>query len=150
MIQVWTLPRITLTCISCFALLGLPTTSQSGEKPVVQGKWKIVKTEYDGADSKPNDSGVLVVAESTITYRFDGGWIFGSNASVEYRYKIDTSKIPNTIDLISKGEDGKENVLRGIFEVHGREVKVCLGKERPRDYTTRKDSERVLLILRRR
>jgi uncharacterized protein (TIGR03067 family) len=115
----------------------------------LQGTWKIAKIEQDGAPQKPGKTARVLVTERTVVYHFDGGWILGTNASAKFTYNTDPAKRPKTIDLISKDDRGKETILPGIYEVHGRRLKVCLGKERPKGFTTRKGSKRVLVVLQR-
>jgi uncharacterized protein (TIGR03067 family) len=119
-----------------------PADGEAKEEKEVQGSWKIGKIEYDGKPEKPDRSALVLITEAKVIYRFDGGWIFGKN-SVEWTYTVDPAKDPKTFDLMSKDEKGKERMEPGIYERRGRQLKVCLGKKRPKDFTAGKGSGRL-------
>jgi uncharacterized protein (TIGR03067 family) len=140
------------TLLVAGSLLAAPPPGGCGAKGEkgLQGAWTIAKVEYDGAPQRPPKAALVLVRGAEVVYRFDGGWIFGEDASIKFTYKADPAKEPKAVDLISKDDKGKETILPGIYEVRGRRLKVCLGKDRPKEFTTRKGSERVLVVLRRR
>jgi uncharacterized protein (TIGR03067 family) len=115
----------------------------------LQGTWNKVKAEYDGAAAAAGEAARVHVTAAKVTYTFDGGWIFGENASAEFTYKVNPTKAPKSIDLISKDGKGTETVLPGIYELRGGRLKVCLGKKRPTTFTAPKGSERVLIVFQR-
>jgi RNA polymerase sigma factor (sigma-70 family) len=115
-----------------------------GDKEQIQGTWKVVKEEVNGAESA--DSEELkkkckwVITGDKITIEFDG-------QNAEFTYSLDLKKTPKTIDLKNVGGEKME----GIYSLQGDELKICtalVGKERPQEFDT-KSGEATLLVLKR-
>jgi uncharacterized protein (TIGR03067 family) len=67
--------------------------------------------------------------------------------------KIDPSKTPKTIDLVPLEEPNKGEVIEGIYQLDGDELKVCIPNQkmesRPTELKSPKGSSLVLMSLKR-
>jgi uncharacterized protein (TIGR03067 family) len=65
---------------------------------------------------------------------------------------LDPDKTPKTIDLTLTGGSNKGKTLAGIYQLDGDNLKVCLfgvGKDRPKEFDTKKGTDGMLLVLKR-
>jgi uncharacterized protein (TIGR03067 family) len=64
-------------------------------------------------------------------------------------YRVDVSKKPKTIDVVFTEGPDKGNTLLGIYELDGDTYKVCIGKERPKEFVSKPGSGHVLEVFKR-
>jgi uncharacterized protein (TIGR03067 family) len=124
----------------------------AGEPPTDQtrllGTWEAVKVEMAGVTIDPRETRVpvtvTVTAEKlTIT---DGG---GPKAA---RYRLDASKSPAWIDVVSEHSSDRGKTYLGIYELQGDTLKLCFSQkagERPIAFTTKPDQATHCFHLRR-
>src|SRR5262249_7791608 len=88
----------------------------------------------------------LVFAEDKITKK-------GSGRDDDATYAIDPTTKPPTLDLTPQGGGDKGRTLRGIYQLDGDTLKVCLAhpdaKERPKELASTKDPKTALMVLKR-
>jgi uncharacterized protein (TIGR03067 family) len=68
------------------------------------------------------------------------------------RFKVDCTQTPRRFDLLVPDKDDTENIVPGIFETAGDELRVCLdigGQGRPPTLESKSGSGYRLLILKR-
>jgi RNA polymerase sigma factor (sigma-70 family) len=127
--------------------IGQPAGPVAGEgrtdKDKLQGTWILVEV---------TDAGKVISAEDIKAKNFEMV-ITGDKLTLPIRddakqvaYKLDPSKKPKEIDLsIEEGQTAK-----GIYSLEGSKLKLCVeraGGERPTEFAAPKDSDRVLMVL---
>jgi len=139
--------KSTLILILCAGFL--PTIDGSdadaGKKDLekMQGDWALASFVMDGAKLSDDEAQSLfrtVKGDQYTVFLFDKAIFKGT-------FKIDASKKPKTIDAFAPGMPDKP--ILGIYEIDGDTLKICSappGKERPTDFTAKKDSGHSLLI----
>ncbi len=110
-----------------------------------EATWKFVSIEVEGnavpADKFEDDRLVLKGKQSTSTVQ--GNTVHGT-------FKIDPSAKPKTIDITITDGPGKDNSLKGIYELDGDTQKICWaapGKPRPTEFEAKAKSGRMLQVL---
>ena len=115
------------------------------------GDWRLVHGEDDG---EPAPEFVVKNLECLIEgdrLTFKGLATLTDKAS-KLSIKIDASTTPKCIDLKVEAGSLKGDVLEGVYERKGDELKLCLylGKgNRPLEFETKAGSNRVLFVLKR-
>ena len=72
-----------------------------------------------------------------------------SGAVEKGTYVLDGTKTPKQIDATT---DGKAGTQTGIYAISGDTLKLCLsqqGRRRPAEFATQKDSDTILIVLKR-
>jgi uncharacterized protein (TIGR03067 family) len=109
----------------------------------LQGDWALVSYVIDGAKLSDDEAQSLfrtVKGDQYTVLLFDKVIFKGT-------FKIDATKKPKTIDFYGEGMSDKP--VLGIYEIDGDTFKVCSalpGKERPKEFTSKKDSGHSLMI----
>ncbi len=157
-----------LTIVSAAAFLAVATTAPTAsgqddadlakEAKRLSGIWRVDVFEWDGQrfvakDYQDKSSDVFESRWLFTATKAD--WIVSSDMKLEYaRYKLNPRAKPKTIDIDVYGA-----TFKGIYTIEGNKIKACFsvrnpeGKTlvpgkggRPTDFTTKKKSERLLLI----
>jgi uncharacterized protein (TIGR03067 family) len=129
--------------------LGLPKASGdpqddafTKELKAMAGTWRPISTENNG-NKAPEES----LKETRWIRDADGRWAMqrGDKAVLEWTVrKIDATKKPKTIDIEVTAGPHKGVVYRGIYELDGDTLRVCLAQpesaERPTEFSARKGS----------
>ncbi len=121
--------------------------------PALDGDYRATKMNFLGkwinvADKRNLE--MTIKGEKMITT----GGLFGGDAAETLPIKTDPSKTPATIDLTTK-EDGKEDVIRGLYKFEGDELTIIFGMKdrdkgevsRPKDFTPNEDT--LIFVLKR-
>ena len=110
----------TVAVLACGAGMAAPVPKKD-EKPkpdaeAIQGTWRLEK--FEGEDKPPADSGdiLLIFKEGKMSVSVAG------RANQKGEYKLDATAKPKAIDLTKPGE----NDARGIYELDGDTLKICL------------------------
>jgi uncharacterized protein (TIGR03067 family) len=114
------------------------------DRQKLQGEWTVAAVTVDGADA-----GALIVALKSIPVKFqdDRLSIFDSD------FTLDPTTNPKRIDMTCRHVDPPNNIIRGIYDVAGDDLKLCIsapGHERPTAFVTKPNSWATLFILKRR
>ena len=111
----------------------------------LKGDWKVADSLQAGLGGflKPFQKG----GKATDAVRVEGDklrFLLGKDTLSEFRVKLDPSKSPPTIDLVS----GKDTYL-GIYELKGDTFRLCVveGKKRPTDLTGKKEGTKSVEAL---
>jgi uncharacterized protein (TIGR03067 family) len=106
----------------------------------LKGTWKTVTGEIDGQPlSPPEKQTNWVITGDKITWEGARG-----NAQTVWTFKVDPKKKPTEIEL----QTGRQ-ILKGIYELDGNTLLVCLGKDRPSEFKTSAGSKHTLVVLKR-
>ncbi len=123
------------------ATLGGAITAE--EPPKIEGRWKVTTVELAGMPVPGLEDAELVFADGKKVFTLPGGRIEKGT------YQLDAAKRPGEIDVTTEGKDGTE---KGIYVVDGETLKLCLataGGKRSTEFATKKDSDQILIVLRR-
>ena len=114
----------------------------------VAGKWSVSELIYNGADHS--------TLNFNFTFKGDEGIIEGNDElKQEYaaiKIKLDPKTIPRTMDFSVVGGTQKDEVIEGIYELKGNELRICArvsGKDRPTKFASPDGSNIVLIVLKR-
>jgi uncharacterized protein (TIGR03067 family) len=107
------------------------------------GTWNYVSVEKNGQKSDADKEAKVTIAKDKITLE-------GSAGTFVLKYKLDTTKMPVTIDMeMTEGAQGA--TAKGIIEVKGDELKLCYSTsdEAPKKFESKEGSDHRLVILKR-
>jgi uncharacterized protein (TIGR03067 family) len=113
----------------------------------LQGTWALVRLEANGKDlpAEKVKGGKLTVKGDRYTFEM-------GEVKVRGTYKPDTAKKPWTIDAVRTSGKEKGRTLLGIYEIKGRELKMCLarpgGERRPSSFATKDGDGARLYVFR--
>ena len=115
------------------------------------GDWRLVKGEANGESANDYiiDNLKCAIKGNRLTF---GGVEPLTDKFSELTIKIDGSTTPKCIDLKVQAGSLKDDVLEGVYECKGDELKLCLyvGKgNRPLEFKAEGGSDRVLFVLKR-
>jgi uncharacterized protein (TIGR03067 family) len=128
----------------------LLAADQKGDKENLQGNWKLVGIEEDGKlekiAGKSEKYFELKIAGSKITVHN-----FKDGKAEEATFKIDPKKTPKTIDIKATTGEDKGKTLLGIYELTGKELKLCLeedpdGDDRPKSFKSKVTNVKVYFL----
>jgi uncharacterized protein (TIGR03067 family) len=113
-----------------------------------QGVWTVIALE-EGGEKAPEE----ITRAMGVEFKGDVLIVSEKGKVVErLQVKLDPGKKPKALDLkYLTGEDKGKTEL-GIYALEGDTLKICVnsvGKERPKDFTTAKDNEQSMIVLRR-
>lgn len=119
------------------------------DRKLIEGTWRIVALEVNGAKSSDEDARKLSVVNGP-----DGTWTILSEGKevAKGTNTFDPTKKPKTIDFTITEGGGKGNVHFGIYELGEKSRKLCFsppGKDRPTEFTSPPGSECILVTFER-
>ena len=126
-------------------LFGADPAKDEGDTEKIQGTWVPTAIRIGGKDTPEKELKKiekLILSKGTITVT---GKSRGS-------YKLDPSKRPRAIDLMSTDGPDKGKTAEGIYELEGETLRLCWdqpGKGRPKEFKSEEGSERVLVTFKR-
>lgn len=112
------------------------------DKDAIQGIWKLVSAVHDGKTiDKPEGADALKI-------RFEGDRSYqvkGEEKVDPAEFKLDSDKSPKQIDLIPSEGPDKGKTMKGIYELAGDKLKLCIaGADRPADFKAGEKDQAVL------
>jgi uncharacterized protein (TIGR03067 family) len=112
-----------------------------------QGTWvfESVNVEGEAAPAESLKGAKLVIKGDKFTAHEGKEELHGT-------FKVDPSKKPKTLDVTFSDGPDKGKTMQGIYELTGDTYKVCIGmpgKERPKEFVSKKGSGHVLEVLKR-
>ena len=117
-----------------------------GDKDL-DGEWQAVSAARDGKELVPPPGGPPVLS-------FSGNSLTVKDGDETYKVllTIDAARTPRTLDMEFVSGPRKGDVVRGIYEIKGDELRICTaetGKDRPADLASTKGSGSMLMFLKR-
>jgi uncharacterized protein (TIGR03067 family) len=119
------------------------------DRGTIQGRWKTISLERGGkpiaSRTEPNDKMALLIEGD----RYD--WT-GGDVPMGGTYTLDPTKTPKEIDLRPSSGPDQGRTLKGIYQIEGDTLKVCLagpGEERAAQFESKEGSRHSLYIMRR-
>ncbi len=110
----------------------------------MQGDWAALSMIQDGMKYPDDDAQALfrtVKGDEYTVFRFN-------DALAKWKFKLDASKKPKTIDIF-KPDDDKAPAVLGIYEFDGDKLKLCVaapGKDRPTAFESKEGSGHTLSV----
>ena len=107
---------------------------------VLQGEWQVVSIERPGSPGNPDE-----LLQSRIV--FDGDCVrnmVGERMVWEGQFRLELTQEPRAIDFTGTADPNKEEKAFGIYRVEGDALTICLGKERPTEFSGK---EAILIAL---
>ncbi len=139
---------ILLMTLGCFAAGNTPDDATKDEVKNLQGTWVRIAVDVDGRKSEDGKD-----STKTITLIIKGDQYHDES------FKIDPTKSPKQIDVMTNDDKGKPFTLPGIYELKGDVLKVCFpypfeGKfdqihKRPTGFGSKKGGNDVLEVYQR-
>jgi uncharacterized protein (TIGR03067 family) len=131
--------------IVAVALLVGGTAAQDAKEDMkkLEGTWVVVSAERDGKNYDRIKDDQVVFAGDKITIK-------SKERDQKGTYKLDPSKKPKALDLIS--DNAGDPPVHGIYEFKGEELRICFsrpGKDRPTAFATQAGSEMTLVVMKR-
>jgi len=138
-----------VTIASCPACAGARLENGKTGLEELQGEWVLIARQVDGKKSTDDE-----VQELQIQIIIKGdSLLFKSLGDKDWQastLKIDASKTPKTVDVISKDSTKDKKSLLAIYKVEGDLLTVCNSlEERPTQFSADKGSGRALLVYKR-
>jgi RNA polymerase sigma factor (sigma-70 family) len=122
------------------------------DKGRIQGKWRMVKAEWDGIDQTGTLSG-----ESYYVFKEDTIEAVGDNTSQRLFYRLDATTKPKEFDFAYltesdaiQNEAEKRGPFKAVYELDGDTLKICyalVGKPRPTEFATQAGQKAAVRLL---
>jgi uncharacterized protein (TIGR03067 family) len=116
----------------------------------LQGTWEAVTAEHDGQDASEEDKGLRIIFRDDLCIAETNG---KRSENLDDSVKLDQSASPKTIDHCVTFPGGYKLQLRGIYELNGDSLKICLNRsaqaKRPTEFTTRRNDGFVTVTFQR-
>jgi RNA polymerase sigma-70 factor (ECF subfamily) len=116
----------------------------------LQGEWQAVAIEANGKRDTSSDE----VTDLRLLFQRDQIILknVGVDKSRKLKFKLDPTKSPRSIDLISLDGPDKLQTVAAIYALSKGQLRICqfrAGSRRPTDFTTRPGDDRVVIVLER-
>jgi uncharacterized protein (TIGR03067 family) len=126
------------------AAKGAQQDTAQGELKKLQGTWSRVSAVTNGKPAPEEE-----VKQSTLTIKGDKYVLKLGDQTRQGNLKVDPTKQPKTIDIISAQGPNKGKNLLGIYELEGDTFRYCVaapGKERPTEFASKPGSGTSLFV----
>jgi uncharacterized protein (TIGR03067 family) len=135
-----------MTLLTVGLVLGISQAraDDKGGKEKLKGEWSLVSLERNGESEK-----VTEASDDYIKLKIEGNnliysiYVFKSFVEIKAIFAVDSSKKPKTIDITFKEGDKDGEVRKGLYELDGDILKICLGSpqasERPAEFKSQGD-----------
>ena len=148
-----TMRLLALSLIVLVSFGAAPAQDDAVKKELTEmtGEWRLVRGEESGEPASEYFVKHLKCVIKGEQFTFEGIEPLTDKAS-KLTMKIDTATTPKCIDLKVEAASLKGDVLEGVYEWKGDELKLCLylGKgNRPLEFETKAGSNRVLFVFKR-
>ncbi len=117
------------------------------DKEKLQGAWQPISAIEKGKEQSKEE-----LKNRKITFKGDKVTVKHGDKVHDVTFKLDASKKPKEIDVTGKDDDGKEQQMKGIYELKGDTLKVCFateGGERPSKFESPENSNIIFVTLER-
>jgi uncharacterized protein (TIGR03067 family) len=137
--------RLTLALAGCILLAGADDKkADKKDGDPLTGTWKVVSLVADGQERDQAKGTFFIYQDGKVTRK-------GPRGEQKSTYKLDASKKPATIDMTAQGGQRDGMTSKGIFELKGDELKLCIAfmpdAERPKAFASEAGSGNILVVL---
>jgi uncharacterized protein (TIGR03067 family) len=140
-------PRVMIILALAFLMGGEASPKRPGqekEETQLQGVWEHIFVEVAGKKLPEEEVRAfdLVISGNQMTLTKSE-----TGKSLSMTFRIDPTKKPKTIDL----DFGLPTLERakGIYELQGDKLRVCMGVDRPREFKTKPNSNEKMFLVKR-
>jgi uncharacterized protein (TIGR03067 family) len=139
-----------LVILTAGFLLGAATAQDGGttDKDKLQGTWTVVSAEQDGKPANKAKGNTFTFAAEKVT--------FSQPKKTEAIYELDSTQKPKHLTIKVKleieGIGPVEGVIRGIYQLEGDTLKICIGgrdAQRPLEFATKPGTGQALWVCKR-
>jgi uncharacterized protein (TIGR03067 family) len=117
------LPLLCVLLIVVATAADLRGQDAKSDKEKLQGTWNVVAMQRDGRDAPAAYCQTLVVKfmgdKTTLSSRDGKGLV------LEHTFKLDPTQKPKIMDLVITSGPSKGKMLLGIYELDGKQLKMC-------------------------
>jgi uncharacterized protein (TIGR03067 family) len=140
-------PRVMVILALAFLMGGEASPkrqSQEKDETQLQGVWEHILVEVAGKKLPEEEVRAfeLVISGNQMTLTKSK-----TGKSLSMTFRIDPTKTPKTIDL-DFGLPTLERI-KGIYELQGDKLRVCMGVDRPREFKTKPNSNEKMFLVKR-
>ena len=117
------------------------------EKEKLQGAWQPVSAIEKGKEQSKEE-----LKNRKITFKGDQITVKHGDKVHDVTFKLDPGKKPKEIDVTGKDDEGKERMMKGIYELKRDTLKVCMdmeGGDRPSKFESPEGSNLIFVTLER-
>ena len=98
---------------------------------MLQGGWQVVSIDRPGSPGNPAE-----LLRARIVFDGDCGRIMDGERTVwEGEFRLEPTQEPKAIDLTGTADPNKGEKAFGIYRVEGDALTICVGKERPIEFS---------------
>jgi uncharacterized protein (TIGR03067 family) len=139
--------RLTVGLAACILLVAAEDKGKAKKAAdPLTGTWKAVSVVANGDEVEQFKGTLFTYKDGTLTRKNEQGEQVSS-------YKLDPTKKPATIDITAKGGRNEGQTRKGIYEVKGDDLKVCVAfmpdADRPKEFASEAGSGNILITLKR-
>jgi uncharacterized protein (TIGR03067 family) len=142
---------LTVLVFGCCLAADSPSDVAKKEQEKLQGTWQVVKGEM-GGEELPEEA----LKDVSLVIKGDKMMAKGDfpdkDRYATVLFKINPAAKPKEIDLTLGGSEDKGTKLKGIYQLDGDQLKLCVniaGANRPSKFDTKDDAECILVTLKR-
>ena len=120
------------------------TDAVRADRQRLQGVWRLVSGSVGGRPGGPDGKLRWSVAGDRVVLEMGDRWVGAST--------LDPARSPKRIDIAAKSSDGTVEQIRGVYEVRGDRLCVCLAfgdDPRPENLRSSKGANQISLTLKR-
>lgn len=137
-----------LTLLPILLVLGADAADDAKkELEKFQGKWTPTKYVKDG-----KALGEKAMAQIELTVEGNKS-TFKKGANVTHgTYKVNAAKSPKELDITPTDGSEADKTLKAIYKFEGDDLVICIapaGKDRPKDFASKEDSQQILEVWKR-
>jgi uncharacterized protein (TIGR03067 family) len=136
--------RVTIGLAVCVLLVAAEGKDKKGTDPLA-GAWKVTSAVARGQERGQLKGTLYTFKDGKLTRK-------SSRGERKMTYTLDASKKPGTIDMTAVGGDRDGMKIKGIFEVKGDELKLCVSflpdAERPKQFSGDEEGQALLTLKR--
>jgi uncharacterized protein (TIGR03067 family) len=120
--------------------------AEEGKKDLdkLQGTWVRVSVERNGKPAPADE-----LKNSKLTLKGDQYTLDDGKEKRTGTFKLDATKTPKTLDIISASGPNKGKTLKGIYKIEDGTFTYCVagpGKDRPTEFSAKEGSGHTLLV----
>ncbi len=135
--------RISLAVVVLLAGLGV-AADDKGDLDKLQGTWVRASIERDGKPSPADE-----LKNSRLTLKGDKYTLDDGKEKRTGTFKLDATKTPKTLDIISDAGPNKGKTLKAIYKIEGDTFTYCVAppdKDRPTEFSGKEGTGHTLLV----
>ena len=142
--------NVRVACVlPLFLFIVAPAAAEGTSKTDLEslrGTWSIARAIHDGRVSAPEKTKSV-----KLSFAVDKLTVHGEKG-MESVFKLDAAKKPREIDVTPGSGPDKGMTLKGIYDLNGDVLKICIakpGRDRPTEFVSKENTGVILIELKR-